>query len=72
MIARVISINCSHTQCQTLDRDNMSTLLLLIILLKHVTTYSRLLYTSLQSIIFKFQNNYGKKTRGFYVYELLV
>jgi len=47
MIVRVISINCSHTQCQTLDRANMSTLLLLIISLKHVTAYSRLLYTVL-------------------------
>jgi len=43
MIVRVISINCSHTQGQVLDRDNKSTLLLAIISLKHVTANSKLL-----------------------------
>jgi len=42
----------------------MSTLLIAITLLKHVTAYSRLLYASPQY-------NYGKKL-GFYVYEVLV
>jgi len=65
MIVRVISINCSHTQCQTLDRDNMSTLLLAIISLKHVTTYSRPLYTSPQIIICRLQFNCGKKLADF-------
>jgi len=40
MIVRVISISWSHTQCQTLDSDNKSTLLLAIISLKHVTAYT--------------------------------
>ena len=60
-IVRVISINWSHTQCQTLDRDNMSTLLLAIISLKHVTAYTLDSYTAPQIIIFQLQFNYGKK-----------
>jgi len=36
-----MSMSWSHTQCHTLDRNNMSTLLLATISLKHVTAYSR-------------------------------
>jgi len=72
MIVRVISISCSHTQCQTLDRDNKSTLLLAIISLKHVTAYSKLLYTAPQIIIFQLQFNYGKKHVDFTFNAVLV
>jgi len=76
MIVRVISISWSHTQCQTLDRDNKSTLLLAIISLKHVTAYwptvDGRLYTAPQIIIFKLQFITMEKTRGFYVHAVLV
>jgi len=61
MSVHVISISWSHTQCQTLYRD-MSTLLLAIISLKHVTAYSRFLYTAPQIIILQLQFNYEKLT----------
>jgi len=71
MNVRVISISWSHIQCSTLDRDNMSTLLLAIISLKHVTASRPLIHTAAQTIIFQLQFNY-EKTRGFYVHAVLV
>jgi len=62
----------SHTMSDTIDRDNMSTLLLAIISLTQVRAYSRSVHTAPQIIIFRLQFNYGKKTRGFYVHAVLV
>ena len=49
----------------TIDRDNTSTLLLAIITLKHITAYSKPLYTAPQIIICRLQFNYGKKLSDF-------